>query len=328
MDVSVIIVNWHSREHLRKCLASIVAGARTIHYEIVVIDSGSFDGCAEMVGEHFPQVRFIQSAENLGFSKANNQASEIATGDCLLFLNPDTEIVDSAIDELHAALISLPNAGIVGGRLINADGTLQSSCIQAFPTLANQALNSEFLRKRWPKSTLWGMAPLFEHGRPAYEVEGISGACLMIRRSLFEQVGRFSEDYFMYVEDMDLSCKVAGAGYQNYYVPGATVTHYGGQSSDQAANTFAAVMIPEAIRRFLRKSRGSAYSAAYRVMMVLMAIGRLSVLCVAWILGGWRTPALAASCRKWFAIFRWGFNCDGIVAQYYRKIDEHLGRSV
>ena len=98
MDVSVIIVNWNSREHLRKCLASIVAGVRTIRYEIVVIDSGSFDGCAEMMGEHFPQVRFIQSAENLGFSKANNQASASATGDCLLFLNPDTEIVGSAID--------------------------------------------------------------------------------------------------------------------------------------------------------------------------------------------------------------------------------------
>jgi N-acetylglucosaminyl-diphospho-decaprenol L-rhamnosyltransferase len=328
VDLSIIIVNWKSREYLRRCLASITAAVPAIRYEVVVIDSGSFDGCGEMLREHYPGVRFVQSAENAGFAKANNQAFENAIGECLLFLNPDTEIVGSAINDLHNAITTLPNAGIVGCRLKNGDGTLQSSCIQAFPTIMNQALDSELLRKRWPKSALWGMAPLFEHGRPAYEVEGISGACLMIRRSVFEQVGWFSEDYFMYVEDMDLSSKVARAGYQNYYVPGATVIHYGGQSSDQAASVFAAVMIPEAIRRFLRKSRGSAYSAAYRVMMVLMAIGRLSVLCVAWILGGWRTPALAASCRKWFAIFRWGFNCDGIVAQYYRKIDEHLGRSV
>lgn len=318
MDLSIVIVNWNSREFLRSCLASIVASVRTLRYEVVVIDSGSFDGCEAMLREHYPQVRFLQSSENLGFARANNRAFEASSGECVLFLNPDTEVAGSAIEMMHAFLTSLPDAAIVGCRLVNSDGTLQSSCVQSFPTITNQVLNSEFFRKLWPKSPLWGMAVLFEDGPGASEVEGVSGACLMVRRSVFEQVGRFSEEYFMYVEDLDLSCKVRRAGYKNYYVPDATVVHHGGQSSQQAASAFAATMTREAIRRFLRKTRGAAYSAGYRIMMLLSAVGRLCVLGAAWITRR-GSPSRAASCRKWFAILRWSLNCDGIVARYYRS---------
>jgi len=318
MDLSIVIVNWNSREFLRKCLASLVASMRTIRYEIVVIDSGSFDGCDAMLREHYPQVRFVQSAENLGFAKANNRAFEASSGECVLFLNPDTEVVGSAIETMHASLGSLPDAGTVGCRLMNSDGTLQFSCVQSFPTITNQVLDSEFFRKIWPKSPLWGMAALFEDGADACEVEGISGACLMVRRSTFEQVGRFSEEYFMYVEDLDLSCKVRRAGYRNYYVPDATVVHHGGQSSQQAASAFAATMTREAIRRFLRKTRGTAYSAGYRFMMLVSAVGRLCVLGAAWIAGG-GSPSRAASYRKWWAILCWSVNRDGIVARYYHN---------
>jgi GT2 family glycosyltransferase len=316
MDVSIVIVNWNSREFLRKCLASIEASVRTIRYEVVVIDSGSFDGCEAMLREQYPQVRFLQSSENLGFAKANNRAFEASSGECVLFLNPDTEVVGSAIETMHAFLTSLPDAGIVGCRLINSDGTLQSSCVQSIPTITNQVLDSEFFRNLWPKSALWGMAALFDNGPGASEVEGISGACLMVRRSIFEQVGRFSEDYFMYVEDLDLSCKVRRAGYRNYYIPGATVTHHGGQSSQQATSAFAATMTREAVRRFLRKTRGTAHSAGYRFMMLVSAVGRLCVLGAAWIAGG-GSPSRAASCQKWLAILRWSVNRDGIVARYY-----------
>jgi GT2 family glycosyltransferase len=161
------------------------------------------------------------------------------------------------------------------------------------------------------------MAALFENGHAAREVQCISGACLMVRRSTFERVGRFSEDYFMYAEDLDLSAKVRRTGYRNYYVPCATVVHHGGQSSQQAANVFAAVMLPEAIHRFLRKTRGTAYSAGYRLMMLFAAVTRLCVMGTAWI-SGWRSPSRVASCHKWSAILRWSLNRDGIVAQYYR----------
>ena len=92
MDLSIIIVNWNSKEYLKKCIASILAETHGIEFEIVVIDSASFDGCGEMLREHYPQVRFIQSQENLGFSRANNLAFQSSTGECVLFLNPDTEL--------------------------------------------------------------------------------------------------------------------------------------------------------------------------------------------------------------------------------------------
>jgi GT2 family glycosyltransferase len=317
MDLSIIIVNWNSRDHLKKCIASIGVSIRQISYEVVVIDAGSFDGCDVMLREHYPDVHFIQEPANVGFARANNRAFEASSGRCVLFLNPDTEVVGSAIETMYSRLVSLPDAGVVGCRLNNSDGSLQSSCIQSFPTITNQLLNSEFLRKRWPRSSLWGMAALFESGADSYPVDGISGACMMVRRRIFEDVGRFSDDYFMYIEDMDLSSKVRRAGFTNYYVPQATVVHHGGQSSQQAASVFAAVMIPEAIRRFLRKTRGEAYSVGYRVTMLLSAMGRLSVLGVAW-LGGWRSASCEASYRKWFAILQWSLNCDGIVAKYYR----------
>jgi GT2 family glycosyltransferase len=154
-------------------------------------------------------------------------------------------------------------------------------------------------------------------------VEAISGACMMMRREVFERVGRFSEDYFMYVEDIDLSFQVRGAGYKNYLVPTATVIHHGGQSSQQAASVFSAVMIPEAISRFLRKTRGESYSLGYRVAMLASATTRLLILGTAR-LSGRRREAITASIAKWSAVLRWGFRRDEIVPRYYGNADTAL----
>jgi GT2 family glycosyltransferase len=319
MDLSIIIVNWNSREHLKKCLASILTQAHKTTYEIIVIDSASFDGCDEMLREHYPQVRFIQSVTNLGFARANNHAFQESIGECVLFLNPDTEIVGPALDTLYATLNSLPDSGIVGCKLLNSDRTIQTSCIQAMPTILSKILDSEFLRARWPKSTLWGMAPLFETSREAREVEAISGACLMLRRSTFQQVGAFSDDYFMYAEDVDLSYKVRLAGYRNYYAPDATIIHHGGGSSDQAVSTFAAVMMPEATRRFFCKTRGGAYGFGFRLAMLGSAIARLAVLGASFPV--WRmrysVKLWRDSVQKWLAILKWGLNRDELVKRYY-----------
>jgi GT2 family glycosyltransferase len=316
MDLSIIIVNWHSREYLKRCIASIRSHVRTMSYEIVVIDSGSFDGCDAMLREQYPEVRFIQSATNLGFARANNRAFDESVGDCLLFLNPDTELSGSAVEALYCSLQSLPDAGIVGGRLLNGDGTVQTSCIQSLPTLVNQMLNSEFLRTRWPRSSLWGMEALFAAGTVPRPVQAISGACLMVRRRIFEEVEKFSEEYFMYVEDIDLCYKVGKAGYTNYFVPDARVVHFGGSSSQQAVSAFAAVMIPEAIWRFLRKTRGSVYGSLYTLTMFASAVGRLAILA----LGSVRAPRSAsrkASWCKWMAILRWSTGRDELATRYY-----------
>ena len=177
----------------------------------------------------------------------------------------------------------------------------------SFPTILNQVLAADILVNKWPKSRLWGAASLYRPGPGPHEVEVISGACLMVRREVFEKVERFSEDYFMYTEDLDLCYKVRRAGWRNYYVAEATVTHFGGSSSKQAASDFSNVMMRESISRFLRKTRGGVYSVGYRCVMLFSSLCRLAALC----LGGplqslrGRGSAWRSSLRKWFAILRW-----------------------
>jgi len=307
VELSIIIVNWKSKDHLRKCLGTIVAETHGIQYEIIVIDSASFDGSEAMVQSEFPLVKFIQSRENLGFAKSNNRAFQSAKGEWVLFLNPDTEIVGTAIAVLLAALKRMPQAGAVGAKLLNTDGTLQTSCVQAFPTLLNQLLNAESLRRSLPHSKLWGMAPLFNGGVEPQAVEAISGACVMLPRELLLRVGVFSEDYFMYAEDIDLSYKVSRAGYKCYYVPSACVIHHGGASSGKAGNTFANRMMCESVWRYFNKTRGRCYGWAYRGAMVVAGLMRLAALLVvfpiAWVRmqrDSWRNAF-----RKWMAVLSW-----------------------
>lgn len=307
MDLSIIIVNWNSKDYLEKCLASVFSWTTGVNFEIVVIDSASFDGVDGMLKHGYPQVKFIQSDNNLGFAKANNAAFRISTGSNILFLNPDTELTGPAINVLLDHIRILPNAGAIGCKLLNGDGSVQTSCIQAFPTILNQLFNSEFLRALFPASSLWGMASLLgAKDRPA-EVDVISGACLMLKRSLFEEVGFFSEDYFMYAEDVDLCYKIKQAGYTNYYIPTASVIHFGGGSSEQAPSDFSVVMMRESLWRFMKKTRGNIYGLAYRTSTVIAAIGRLLLLTMLLPLQYLRQsrPSWHASLKKWWAILTW-----------------------
>jgi N-acetylglucosaminyl-diphospho-decaprenol L-rhamnosyltransferase len=311
--LSIIIINWKSANFTRKCLASIHARAKGINLEILVVDNASFDGCAEMIQKEFPDVRFIQSQDNLGFARANNLAFEYSKGEILLFLNPDTEIVGSALQDMMACLDSNQNAGAIGAKLLNSDLSVQTSCLQAFPSILSQVLDSEYLRTMIPKSSLWGTQALFEDSRQPVPVEGISGACLMVRRSLFEQIGYFNRDYFMYVEDMDLCHKIQKAGWTNYYVGDATVIHHGGQSSgSQSNNQFSTLVMKESLLKYFKIHRGHLYSQLFRLMTALAALGRISVLVVARLLpiSVPRRKSLAAALVKWSTVFRWAIGLE------------------
>ena len=307
MDVSIIIVNWNSKQFLRACIESVRRHTAGIGYEIIVVDSGSFDGCGELLRAEFPQVRFLQSDRNIGFAAANNLGCRDVGGRFVLFLNPDTELTSPAVNLMLAHLERCPDAGAVGCRLLNADGSVQLSSVQAFPTVLSQLLTWERLLKLRPTAALWGASPLLAPSAAPTPVDIVSGACLMLGRALFEQVGRFSEDYFMYAEDLDLCHKLRQAGRTNYHLPAATLRHFGGGSSDQVASEFSAVMMRESIWRFLRKSRGRWYGSAYRLSTLLSAVVRLSVLIGVCALGPDRNPARAprAAIRKWLAILAW-----------------------
>ncbi len=319
MDLSIIFVNWNSKDYLRKSIASLETAIQGIDFEIVVIDAASYDGCDEMLRINFPTVRFIQGVNNLGFANGNNEAYGVARGSTLLFLNPDTEIEGSAIKTLYHELNALPNAGIVGPKLLNSDRSVQQSCVRAFPTILNQVLECDTLRKLFPRSRLWGMKPLLAGNEAAKAVDAVSGACLMVKRAVFESVGMFSTDYFMYSEEIDLCLKVRKAGLNTYYIPRAVVVHHGGASSAQmSVNTFSTVMMLESRSRFFRKTRSLWYSGLYRLAMFGASIVRIGLLLFVWLVSGLcgRVSPVEPMLKKWMARLRWTLGRENWVRNY------------
>jgi len=319
LDLSIIIVNWHSKEYLRDCLASLFEPPNGIEFEVVVIDSGSFDGCSEMLKQQSSRVNFIQAKDNLGFAKANNEAFQITKGRNILFLNPDTEIESDAVWTLFDALERLPNAGIVGARLLNTDRTAQMSCVRVFPTILNQVLESEWMIRLFPRSRLWRAAALSSGNEPPVEVDAVSGACLMIKRSVFEAVDMFSTDYFMYSEDIDLCYKVRKAGLKTYYVSKAVVVHHGGGSSSKSKiSAFSSVMMLESRNRFFKKNRSAAYGSLYRLAMFLTSLFRLLIIVSSWPLAHLigKPGVLEAPFAKWTARLRWTLGLEKWVKNY------------
>jgi N-acetylglucosaminyl-diphospho-decaprenol L-rhamnosyltransferase len=306
--LSIIIVNWKSQAFIRQCLASIYANAGTEIYEILIVDNASYDDCEQMLKSEFPQVIFIQSELNLGFAGANNLAFLISSGRNVLFLNPDTEIQGAALQRLVSGLESIPEAGLVGARLLNSDNSLQTTCVTAIPSIFNQTFNFDHLRRIFPKWRVWGMQALFEINEKTVQVEAISGACMLARREVIERVGGFSIDYFMYAEDMDLCVKIAKTGCNIYFVPEAAIVHHGGgSSSSREESNFSNVMQRESLNQFFLLHRGPTYAFLYRVSIAVISVFRILILTSASPISitphGYRTVSRALS--KWCSILIW-----------------------
>lgn len=234
MLLSICIVNWNTREDLRRCLNSLAAGAGTLGIEVFVVDNASSDGSPEMVETEYPHVRLIRNTANTGFAHANNQAIRQSTGDYVLLLNSDTIVNPGALATLVAGMEADPKVGIGGPKLLNPDGSLQYSC-RHFPTFSagifrNSAFGRWFSRNKQVRDYLMTD---FDHASTR-EVDWVSGAALCIRRATLEQIGLLDERYFMYCEDVDW-CYTAGlAGWKVVYFPDAVIMHVIGRSSDLA----------------------------------------------------------------------------------------------
>jgi GT2 family glycosyltransferase len=303
-SLSILCVNWNSLCYLRACIGSIYQNAPHIPFEIVVVDNASPEGGIDTLQELYPDIRLIKSDRNLGFAGANNLGFRYCSGDYVLLLNPDTEIIGGALDLMLDQLRNTPDAGIVGCKLLNSDMTVSTTSIQKFPTIINQILTAEWLRLRFPDLSLWSIGPLFRPVQSAIQVDVIPGACMMLKRVVFEQVGLLSEDYFMYAEDIDLNYKVRKVGLASYYVGAAEVVHHGGKSStQQPASQWSTIMVHRAMVRYFRKSRGAAYSVAYRIAIGCAACFRLLILAAMFVLGGRKNFRCAAS--KWSHVLRW-----------------------
>jgi GT2 family glycosyltransferase len=306
IDLSIIVVTWKSLDFLKDCIASIAGNTAGIAYEIIVVDNASGDGSEQAIREQYPHVLFIASATNLGFAKANNLGMAHASGKTLLFLNPDTEVRDNALGRMVAALTGSP-AGAAGARLLNSDGSLQTSCVQTYPSILNQLLDSDLLRRRFPRSSLWGMSALFQAGKAPSNVDAISGACFMVKREVFQRVGGFTESYFMYVEDLELSYKITKAGFKILYLPDCEVVHHGGKSSAQQSNYFVNLQQKQALVQFFLSTKGEGYAGCYRALIAAAAVMRMMLVSLSFLAGplAFRGTDRKQLLGKWSAVFRW-----------------------
>jgi N-acetylglucosaminyl-diphospho-decaprenol L-rhamnosyltransferase len=309
VDLSIIIVNWNSQEYLRQCLESMKGRYEALQVEVIVVDNASFDGSQRMVSEQFPEVVFVQSEVNLGFSRANNLGFARSKGEIILLLNPDTELIQGVLKRGVEFLRSEERGGAVGVRLLNTDGSVQTSCVQSLPTLLNQLVDSEILRRAFPRSSLWGTRVLADRVDEPAEVEAVSGAFVMVKRSAFEQVGLLSEDYFMYVEDIDLCWKLRKTGYGVYFLGDCEVIHHGGKSSGKQVNHFSDLAQREALFQYFRKTRGRYYAALYRLVVALSATVRIPTVVMMALLGGVGLQGVSPQSvlMKWVKLWKWAF---------------------
>jgi N-acetylglucosaminyl-diphospho-decaprenol L-rhamnosyltransferase len=303
-ELSIICVNWNSLDYLLECISSIYEHTHEVLFEVIVVDNASPEGGVEILERQFPLVTLITSDRNVGFAGANNLGFRQSVGQYILLLNPDTKLIGPAINIMLDRIKALPDAGIVGCKLLNTDLSISTSSILKFPTILNQLLTVECLRLRFPNCPLWEIGPLFSENLGPTKVDAISGACMMLKRDVFERAGLLNEDYFMYAEDIDLNYKIRQLGFLSYYVGEAQIVHHGGRSSSRKKiNQWSIVMTYQAMLRFYQIRRGPVYGAAYRVAMGSAAAIRLILLAMMFPFGDRGDIRLAAA--KWSAILKW-----------------------
>jgi len=232
--LSIVIVNFNPEKLLEECLNSIYPGTKGISYEICVVDNNSKDESTKMVRENFPDVRLLENGRNEGFAKANNKGIRGSRGKYVLCLNNDTVVLPGALGTLTDFMDHHPDAGACGPKVLNRDGTIQHQCKRGFPTPMSAAYYFMRLHKLFPKSKRFGHYLMtYVNCDEINEVDAVSGACIMVRRQVVDQLGLMDEDYKMYGEDVDWCYRIKKAGWKIYYVPQAKIVHYGGQTSSR-----------------------------------------------------------------------------------------------
>lgn len=227
INASVVVVNWNTKELLENCLSSLDGEERSLQLEILVVDNNSSDGSADMVASKFPDVKLIRNQQNRGFAKANNQALSISSGRYILLLNSDACLVNNSISLMLEFMDSRPEAGIIGPRLLNADGSLQFSCYNV-PSVFRTFLEMTFISRLFPWDT-GNMLYHFGYDK-IKEVGYVSGACMMIRREVLDDIGLLDERFFIYAEEADFCMRAKESGWKIFFIPGAKVKHYLRQS--------------------------------------------------------------------------------------------------
>lgn len=231
--LSIITISYNTRDILRACLTSIIKFTHDLDYEIIVVSTGSSDGSLEMIKDFSrqnPRVKLVDAKGNIGFGRGNNLGVEHASGEYLLFLNSDTLIFDNALKEAVDILSRHPEAGAYSCRLLNADRSFQPSGGH-FPSFGNVFAWQLFIDDL---PLIGDLIPSFHPKKSQYDrnkkMDWVTGAFMMIKKSLFNQVGGFDKNIFMYTEEMELCYRLAQAGHATFYTNTPAIIHLGGAS--------------------------------------------------------------------------------------------------
>ena len=259
MKLSVVIVNYNVKHFLEQCLHSVRKASAGVPCEVFVVDNNSVDGSVKMVKEKFPEVKIIANQENLGFSKANNQAIKLAVGEYVLLLNPDTIVEDDTFVKILDFMDSHPEAGGLGVKMVDGQGKFLPESKRGLPTPAVAFYKIFGLARLFPKSKIFGQYHLsYLHPDKIHAVDVLSGAFMLIRKSVLDKIGGLDESYFMYGEDIDLSYRINLEGYKNYYFPETRIIHYKGESTKKSSINYVLVfyqaMIIFATKHFSQKN--------------------------------------------------------------------------
>lgn len=232
MQLSVIILNYNVRYFLELCVLSVESALKNIDSEIIVVDNNSQDDSCEMIKTRFPNVKLIQNIQNLGFPKGNNIGVTQAKGDYICILNPDTVVAEDTFEKVLAFTKKQSNLGIVGVKLIDGTGNFLPESKRGTPTPWVAFTKIVGLYKLFPKSNLFNKyyAQHLNENQTG-EVEILVGAFMFLKKVLYDEVGGFDEDCFMYSDDIDLSYMILQKGKTNYYFHETTVIHYKGEST-------------------------------------------------------------------------------------------------
>lgn len=298
IDVTVCVLNWNGARCLPGCLRALGA-SRAARYEVIVVDNASQDESVKIARESFPAMELIVNAENVGFARGNNQAIVRGRGRYFFLLNNDTVVDPGALDRLVSFLDQHPKAGMAAGRLVNADGSTQYTYYPvSLPTPASMAADLLWLN-RFSRRNRVGRGPLARKWNPEmpYRMEQLPGACLMVRREVFQDIGLLDERYHFWYEDVDLCARALAAGWELWYVPEARILHHGGESSKSLGEASRSLLRFQNMLRYAAQHFGGGRFFLLKVMVALVLVARLPGVIVAGLLPG-------ATGRRWQGAWR------------------------
>ena len=271
-DITIVIVNWNTKDLLMNCLHSVYQTIKDISYEVIVVDNASTDGSVKMLQDEFPTVEVIENEENRGFGAANNQAFAVMKGRYALLLNTDAVLTEHAIRELFLFMEGHPETSLSCGQLLNEDGNRQNS-IANFPTLLTMSANTSLLEYIFPKRF---PSKRYIHKSPV-EIESAIGACILVRKKAMNDIGVFDERYFFFFEETDWACRMRSAGWKIYHVPSAVIYHLQGKSVGESIRS--RMEFYRSRYQFFQKYKNQTYVfIIYCIIIVRLIINWLSTL--------------------------------------------------